>query len=370
MASYTKRGKTWQYTISRMIKGKSDPIRKGGFLTKKEAQVAAAEIEGKLRKGENPQLKAKEVLFDEYFENWLKLYKPDIGSNTLARYENTLKTIQEHFPSSPIQEITKRQYQAILNAYGATRTKETARKFNTHVRACVREAIDEGLIIVDFTRGVKLSGALPSKTSEEKHLSFFESKRLAKELVTHLSTISHYLILLALTSGARFGELVGLTKKDFNFKTNELMITKTWGYTNKMHTGFGPTKNPQSVRTIKIDEDTMRIFKEWFKRLPDNFHGLVFYSASSKYKVISNNAVNKSLEIMLTNLNIEPVSIHGMRHTHASVLLYKGVSIYYISERLGHGDIETTMANYAHIIKELRTKDEKTTIEVFSNILN
>lgn len=47
MASYQKRGKTWQYTIS----AKPKPIRKGGFRTKKEAQVAAAEVEAELRKG-------------------------------------------------------------------------------------------------------------------------------------------------------------------------------------------------------------------------------------------------------------------------------------------------------------------------------
>ena len=49
MASFQKRGKTWQYTISRVIDGKSKPIRKGGFKTKKEAQVAAAVVESDLR---------------------------------------------------------------------------------------------------------------------------------------------------------------------------------------------------------------------------------------------------------------------------------------------------------------------------------
>ncbi len=54
MASFTKRGKTWQYTVSRIVNGESKPIRKSGFKTKKEAQVAAAEIESKLNKGLNP----------------------------------------------------------------------------------------------------------------------------------------------------------------------------------------------------------------------------------------------------------------------------------------------------------------------------
>ncbi|QDP39451.1 hypothetical protein FN924_04225 [Radiobacillus deserti] len=57
MASIQKRGNTYQYTVSRMENGKSKPIRKGGFRTKKEARLAAAEVELKLGKGTLPYLK-------------------------------------------------------------------------------------------------------------------------------------------------------------------------------------------------------------------------------------------------------------------------------------------------------------------------
>ena len=57
MASFNKRGKTWQYQVSRMVNGKQKPIRKGGFRTKKEAEVAAMEVESSLRKGIAPSLK-------------------------------------------------------------------------------------------------------------------------------------------------------------------------------------------------------------------------------------------------------------------------------------------------------------------------
>lgn len=366
MASFQKRGKTWQYTISRMVNGKPQPIRKGGFRTKGEAQAEAGEIEAGLRKGIVPHLKPEP--FDTYFEEWLKLYKRDVNANTRARYQSSLKTIQEAFPGEPIQNITKRSYQAFLNEYAKTHAKDTTRKLNTHIRACVKDAMDEGIIHVDFTRGAVLSGAVSTKRPEEKHLSYFESKRLLQAL-ENPKELSHYLILLGLASGMRFAEMVGLTRKDFLFKTNEIRINKTWGYTNKMHEEFGPTKNEQSVRTIKMDENTMGLFKALFDRTPENIHGLVFYSAQSKYKVLSNGAANKTLESMLRRLNIEPISVHGLRHTHASILLYKKVSIYYVSERLGHGDIQTTMDHYAHIIKELRERDEKSTVKIFGELI-
>ncbi|GAA4827739.1 tyrosine-type recombinase/integrase [Paenibacillus vulneris] len=365
MASFQKRGKTWQYTISRMVNGKPDPIRKGGFATKAEAKAAATEIESSLNKGIVPHLKPEP--FDKYFANWVKVYKKGIGKNTLARYLTTQQTIDEHFAGIPIQNITKRAYQEFLNKYAENHAKDTTRKLNTHIRACIRDAIDEGIIQVDFTRGAVLSGSKAAKRPEEKHLNYFDSKRLLRAL-DQPTERSHYLILLGLTSGMRYAEMVGLTRDDFNFEKNEITVNKSWGYTSKMHEGHGPTKNEQSVRKIKMDNKTMEKFKTWFDSAPDNIHRLVFYSPESKYKVLSNGGANKTLAALLNRLNIESISIHGLRHTHASILLYKKVSIYYVSERLGHGDIDTTMKHYAHIIKELREQDEKATVAVFGEL--
>ena len=101
---------------------------------------------------------------------------------------------------------------------------------------------------------------------------------------------------------------------------------------------------------------------------PTNDHGLVFFSPHSKSKVLSNNSSNKLLEIILKELNMERISVHGLRHTHASLLLYRKVSIFFISERLGHADIDTTLRHYAHVIKELRIEDTKNTINTFEEM--
>lgn len=366
MASITKRGKTWQYTVSRVVEGKQKPIRKGGFKTKKEAQQAAAEVELALAKDTLPSL--KEEPFANFFETWLRLYKTDVSKNTLQRYRDSLKTVREYFGDKPIQKINKRSYQLFLNEFGQTHARSSTRKLNTHIRACVKDAIDEGLIQKDFTRGAVLTGE-KGKRSEEKHLDFEDSVKLLKELYNRLDKgLMNYLLLLALTSGARFGELVGLTRKDFDFKNNTITINKTWGYTGQMHEGFGPTKNEQSIRTIAMDPQTMKAFQRLFMETPENIHRLVFYSPKSKYGVLSNGAANKALEGILNELGIKPITFHSLRHTSASILLYQDVSIYYVSERLGHGDIETTMNTYAHIVKELRQKDEERTAKVFEKM--
>ncbi len=163
----------------------------------------------------------------------------------------------------------------------------------------------------------------------------------------------------------RFGELVGLTKEDFNFNENKININKTWGYIKKMPNGFGPTKNEQSVRIIKVDKSTMGVFKQLINTMTENPHELIFYSHSSKYKVISNGGINKALKGILDKLKINQISVHGLRHTHISVLLYRRLSVTYVSERAGHKDINTTLGTYAHVLKELREEDETAAVEIF-----
>jgi integrase len=164
----------------------------------------------------------------------------------------------------------------------------------------------------------------------------------------------------------RFAEAIGLTRGDFDFKNDTININKTWGY--KKSSPIGKTKNQQSKCTIRMDKNTMNHFKELFNNTNANIHDLVFYSPESKYKVISNTNANKLLKKLLLELNIEPITLHGLRHTHASVLLYKKASIHYVSERLGHSDIETTLKEYTHVLKEIRLQDEQVTVQTFENM--
>lgn len=363
MASITKRGKTWQYTVS----AKPKAIRKGGFRTKREAQIAAVEIENELRKGTVPHLRLEPI--NEYFEGWIKSYKKDISTITLRIYYGTLKTIDLYFGDRPIQHIKKREYQEFLDDYAMTHAKESTRKLNVHIRSCVQTAIEEGILHQDFTKNVKVSGSVEAKKPEEKYLNYEDSISLLEECYKQKEkSLAYYVIILALTTGMRFSEIVGLTRKDFDFKNNTININKTWDY--KQGKEFIKTKTDLSNRIITMDKVTMKNFERLFKTLPLNVHNLVFFSPSSKYKVVSNDNVNRLLKTLLTKLGIEAITVHGLRHTHASVLLYKKVSIYYVSERLGHAGIDITLRTYSHVVKELRKEDEQNTAKTFETMVS
>ncbi|PIC80511.1 site-specific integrase [Sporosarcina sp. P18a] len=365
MATFQQRGKTWQYTISSYTEGKYTPIRKGGFRTKGEAKKAADIIEGELAQGVSPVL--NKDIFADYFEVWVKDLKSAKAEVTYNRYLNTHKTIVEELGGITLQDMTKRKYQRFLNEYGETRAYATIRKLNTHIRACVKDAVDEGRIRVDFTRGVEFNSKVESKTSEERHLNYEESVMLIKELKKRLDkSLGYYILLLAATTGMRFAELCGLKRSDFDFKKGVIHVRQAWDY--KKGTGFAPLKNTQSKRDVAVDKVTMEIFKNLFQKLPTNVHGAVFFNPQSSKGTLSNEAINKLLRNTLKSLKIDPITIHGLRHTHISVLLYKGVSVQFVSERAGHKDVETTLKYYSHVLKEMRKEEEEKSVRIITEM--
>ena len=367
LASIQKRGKKYQYTISHTVNGKTQLIRKGGFHSKAEAKAAAAEVEAKIARGIVPHLKP--VPFNSYYRQWVELYKVNIAHSTRLHYEYTARAIEEYFSSTPLQKIKRDHYQAFLNKFGKNKAKETVEKVNSHIRACVEHAVMDQIIPYNFTKHTKLYYTNPAKKSKDKYLNVNESNLLFNEILKNLDKgLGYYILLLALTSGLRYEELVGLTPDDFNFTSNTIHVNKTWGYNNRMPKGFGPTKNDQSNRMIDMDEITMTEFKKLFSTLKPNKENLVFYSPTSKYKVLSNTLSNKLLKKMLLSLNINPITVHGLRHTHASILLSHGISIYYVSKRLGHSDVETTHKYYTHLTEELYERDSKNTVSIFNNM--
>lgn len=157
-----------------------------------------------------------------------------------------------------------------------------------------------------------------------------------------------YFIVLVAKTGMRFSEALALTPKDFDFAHQTLSISKTWDY--KGEGGFLPTKNNSSVRKIQIDWQTVIQFSELVKNLPPE--NPIFVKGK-----VYNSTVNDILKRYCVALNIPVISIHGLRHTHASLLLFTGVSIASVARRLGHASMTTTQKTYLHIIQELENKD-------------
>lgn len=204
------------------------------------------------------------------------------------------------------------------------------------------------LIERDPTRKAIIKGKSPAQ-KKIKYLNQFELHTLLVNLDLHGDINWDWLILLVSKTGMRFSEALAITPKDFDFSHQSLSISKTWDYKGKG--GFLPTKNASSVRKIQIDWQTVIQFSELVKGLPKDEPIFV-----TKERVF-NSTVNNILERHCKRLNIPVISIHGLRHTHASLLLFAGVSIASVARRLGHASMTTTQKTYIHIIQELENQD-------------
>ena len=286
--------------------------------------------------------------FCEYYAKWITVYKKGaIRQVTMDKYLMTQKWLEKLIPDLKICDLNRIAYQQLLNDYAEYHERQTTMDFHHQLKGAVLDAVDEGLIDRDPMRKAIIKGKAPS-TKKIKYLNQFELHTLLASLELKDEVNWDYFILLVAKTGMRFSEALALTPKDFDFYHQTLSISKTWDY--KGAGGFQPTKNKSSVRKIQIDWQSVIRFSELVKGLPDDQP--IFVDGK-----VYNSTVNDVLSRHCERCNIPVISIHGLRHTHASLLLFTGVSIASVARRLGHSSMTTTQKTYLHIIQELENKD-------------
>ena len=298
-------------------------------------------------------------LFCDYFERWIRVYKEGaIRKVTMSKYLLALSWLRKLVPELKISDLDRTAYQRLINDYAREHEKQTTMDFHHQLKGAILDAVDEGLILRDPTRKAIIKGKTP-KSKKPKYLSQFELHTLLSNLNLTPEVNWDWLILLVAKTGMRFSEALAITPADFDFSHQSLSIGKTWDY--KGNGGFLPTKNKSSVRKIQIDWLTVVQFSELIKGKPENeplFIGCKVY----------NSTVNDLLKRRCKEANVPIISIHGLRHTHASLLLFAGVSIASVARRLGHSSINTTQKTYLHIIQELENKDIDLVMRALSSL--
>ncbi len=290
------------------------------------------------------------ISFCTYYEKWINMYKCGaVRPVTLNKYHMALQWLHRIVPDTPISEINRTQYQEIINTYAVTHERQTTVDFHHLIKGAILDAVDEGLLERDPTRKVIIKGKTPA-AKKIKYLSQFELHSLLRDLQLGETLNWDYFILLVAKTGLRFSEALALTPADFDFSHQLLTVSKTWDY--KGHGGFLPTKNKSSVRKVQLDWQTVIQFSTLLKDCPRNEP--IFMRPDCR---VFNSTVNGILARHCVAAKIPVISIHGLRHTHASLLLFAGVSIASVARRLGHASMTTTQKTYLHIIQELENKD-------------
>ncbi len=326
-------------------------------MLQKNSQVAASDTEIKLSNGF--KIGDDNILLFKYFDNYIEVFKKDkITTRTFNKYLNSSKDLKKYFPKETLKSLTKTRYQKYLNGYTKTHADHSVRQFNTHIRAAVQNALDEQIIATDFTKKAVVKGQGAKKSEEEKYINYADFVRLLRLSSEKIDSFysTRLMIYLAGTTGMRFGELIGLKWSEVDFENEIINIKLEYNYVTKIFT----EPKGYKIRKITINSKTAKILLDLkdnqINHELDNPDNLVFFNPT--YGIVSNNAANSVLRRMQKNLEIYPtITMHGLRHTHGSVLLMKGINILAVSKRLGHASVDITLGVYAHLLKELEDRE-------------
>lgn len=288
------------------------------------------------------------LLFCDYYSDWIRLYKEGaIRDVTMKKYRLTQTWLKKLAPDLRLCDLDRNAYQQLINEYAVAHERQTTMDFHHQLKGAILDAVDDGLIAKDPTRKAIIKGKAP-RAKKPKYLNQFELHKLLEVLELGETINWDWLILLIAKTGLRFSEALALTPSDFDFSRQMLTVSKTWDY--KGEGGFTPTKNASSVRKVPLDWQLVIQFSELMRDAPKT-------SSLFVCGKVYNSTVNGVLARRCQQAGVPVISIHGLRHTHASILLFAGVSIASVARRLGHASMTTTQKTYLHVIQELENQD-------------
>ncbi|MGF3226752.1 tyrosine-type recombinase/integrase [Facklamia sp. P12932] len=346
MASIVKRGKSYRAQVSLYKHGHHKKLTQT-FSTKKEATLWALEME--LAKGEGKELAYRTTTFADFFESWIYLVKVnDVKETTFQNYVRTLGVIRTLFNDIQLKDLNDIVVQKKIDEYAKTHSRKTTHEVLLKIKTSLRDAYARGYIPNDFAHLVKTRGVNPPKRN--KALSITDFKKLRNYLLQHPKDEFHLLVLLALETGMRRGELLAIRPDNL------------YEYGIKVRYSIRPTSDDTSLKTQNAKRD-ISINKEVYDliiNIPVKENGYIFdFNSFHQSKLLSK---------LLEELNIEKTTFHGLRDTHASFLFAQDIDIAYVSQRLGHVNIQTTQNYYLQLMPEKKHQQDADALNLLNSL--
>lgn len=372
--------KAWQfqtYLGSDPITGKPIKTTRRNFKTKKEAQLALSRLQVDFN-NQNNQLNTQSITFKQLYDLWLEQYRLKVKPSTVATARRFIEDYcLQYFGNLQVRKISVPYCQKIVNKW------HSEYKQYHYFRKVVGQVLQFGIQMELIESNPMRKTLLPRRKEVETFPNFYTKQQLEKffaclnehiEASGRTSTkLLAFFRLLAFT-GMRKSEALSLQWKDIDFMKKRVTIGKTLALDENKTIIIQEPKTKNSQRIITLDKITLKILKEW--RINQKEWYLNFgYNTSSPNQFLFTNkfnelyypqAPNDWLYHILEKYDLPKITLHGFRHTHASLLFESGASIKEVQERLGHKDVKTTMNIYAHVTPE---KIEETG-ERFANYVN
>lgn len=372
----TKKGMLWRYQIlvgTDTVTGKREYKTKGGFYTKKEAKLAADEVEKKIN---NPNfLDNENITFGEVYKRWIDNYKLTVKESSFYTVELQYKSkILPILGNKKINQITTIECQDLINHWYSIPLKNYKAIFNLITRI-FKYAKQLKIVTDDPTSSVIIPKASRQFSNLEHSKNYYtrdELKTFLEYAEKHEKYKIYVLFRLLAFSGIRKSEALALTWNDINFDKAQITINKTIILVSKVKATTPKTKS--SNRTVFIDKKTLSILSEWRLRqkkelLQKEFNALspnqlIFPDKNNHYIIPT--TISKMMNRVSEGSNLHHITVHGLRHTYATLAAQGGMSVKQLQAQLGHSKVEITLDVYTSITDEQR----KDTANQYTSFVN
>lgn len=374
MANYKQLGKNnWQVVVSLGFgeDGKRNRIKKQGFRTKKDAEIFVTETLDKKNKGFITPVE-NNIMFKDFITEWFYDYK--IKTIAITTRDNYISRMNNHIipklGSYKLNKITNIIIQKFYNGLIDEGLKpSSAKKLMEILNSCFK-----------YAKKNKLIYELPTdieKMKIDKPKIFYWNKDEIDYFLKQVKNEYLYCpVFITVLTGLRVAELCGLRWYDINLvdrtlkvrnqviqdkSTKELIFSEILKTTTSYRTISIPIILTEFLKDLKgsaLESDFVVLNRSGSMCNPRNL-SMDFTKKVFKFKNKENNKINNYMQL-------PQITFHGLRHTHATLLILNGENVKVVSERLGHKDITTTLNTYTHVMQEMKNN----TADLLDDIFN
>ena len=316
----------------------------------------------------------KHITLDEWFDTWLNTCKRNCRNTTKRTYTIQYNRLRGELGWRNLSDLS---LIVVQKAFNHLKTDASRRDCKAILVDMLNRAMESDLII----KNVALSVNTKIDNDEKEEKRILSSDEVELLLEASRKGRLYPLIVIALNTGMRMGEIIGLTWNCVDFDNGMIYVTKTLCYLSNNGDAiyeFHPPKSKAGKRKIPMSKKAREILleqKQWhvnvekrFRAAP-GFEDLVFTSKTN-YPINESNvrsAIRYLVERMnreYPNLNFEPFTPHSLRHTFATNCIEKGMRPKTLQKILGHNSLQMTMDLYCHVHDETLIQEMASVVEM------
>ncbi|WP_338826278.1 Tn916 family transposase [Moorella thermoacetica] len=333
--------------------------------SKREAEKLLAEFVAEVQKGQ--YVEPSKLTFAEFVERWIRDYgESNLAPKTLHRYKEILKRACQamgHLKIDKIKPLHLLEFYKNLQEDGIREDGKPGKLSDAtilyHHRVLSKLFNDaQNWQVIPLNPASKVK---PPKVTK-RQAAYYDEKQTAALLAALDSEPLKYkvIVILALATGLRRGELMGLEWQDVDFENNTIEVRQASQYLPERGIFTKDTKNESSNRLIAVPASVMALLKQYkTQQLEDRLKVGDLWQGSNRLfttwdgRAMHPDTISKWFPEFLKRHNLPHIKFHGLRHTSATLLIAEGINLKNVSQRLGHSNISTTGDIYAHALRSV-----------------